>query len=287
MFTWHKASAQSTRLGEWLSARQKERETQAWAAPASLSVSSCQGCLEKSHWGGGCGSWTRCSKSWLPFPCLFYWAIWAGREERKIYSLHFILQRGRSIGGIVQLQTLKQPQAFLMIFAWALRPFITQPLASSASSCTTKAPNAVCLFFPPGFPRCLFPCLNHICHSFFCLTDSSSDFPVQFVYVTLELLSALNLPPRGKETAGEPSMGLTGMHTPHPTQALAQSGCYGAVMWRRKCCAKEGIRDILSGLHSSEVLTLKLDPIRLAFPGSFHQERTWPRRGHTVGGTAR
>jgi hypothetical protein len=57
---------------------------------------------------------------------------------------------------------------------------------------------------------------------------------VQLVCVSLELLSALNLPPRGKETAGEPSLGLTGMRTPHPTQALAQSGCYGAVMRRRK-----------------------------------------------------
>lgn len=53
MLTWHKISAQGTRLGEWLSARQKERGTQAWAALASLSVSSCQGCLEKRHRAGG------------------------------------------------------------------------------------------------------------------------------------------------------------------------------------------------------------------------------------------
>lgn len=53
MLTWHRASSQGTRLGEWLSARQKERETQAWAALDNLSSSSCQGCLEKRHWGWG------------------------------------------------------------------------------------------------------------------------------------------------------------------------------------------------------------------------------------------
>lgn len=35
--------------------RGKKRGKQAWAALASLSASSCQGCLEKRHWGGGEG----------------------------------------------------------------------------------------------------------------------------------------------------------------------------------------------------------------------------------------
>lgn len=37
------------------------------------------------------------------------------------------------------------------------------------------------------------------------------------------------------------------------------------------------MRDIPSGPHSTEALTLKLAPVRLEFPGPFQQEATWPK----------